>query len=54
MRLSFKRIFYTTYTMSYTSIAHLDSHKDLALVLTEDLSWDKHYINSSLLMITRF
>lgn len=41
--LSFKRIFNTTYTMSNIPIPHLDSHKDLGLILSEDLSWDKHY-----------
>ena len=29
--------------MSDTCIPHLDSHKDLGLVLSENLSWDKHY-----------
>ena len=25
------------------TILHTDSHKDLGLVLSEDLSWNKHY-----------
>jgi len=33
----------TTYTMSDTCIPRTDSHKDLGLILSEDLSWDKHY-----------
>ena len=32
-----------TYTMSDTCIPHTDSHKDLGLILSVDLSWDKHY-----------
>ena len=29
--------------MSNASIPHNGSHKDLGLILSEDLSWDKHY-----------
>jgi len=29
--------------MSDTCIPHTDSHKDLGLILSEDLSWDKRY-----------
>ena len=29
--------------MSNSIIPHVHSHKDLGLILTEDLSWDKHY-----------
>ena len=43
VHLSFKHIFNTTYIMSDTPIPYLDSHKDLGLILSEDLSWDKHY-----------
>ena len=31
------------YTMFDTSISHIDTHKDLGLVLSEDLSWSEHY-----------
>ena len=29
--------------MSDTCIPHMDSHKDLGIILSEDLSWGKHY-----------
>ena len=29
--------------MSNSIIPHVNSHKDLGLILSEDLSWDKHY-----------
>ena len=29
--------------MSNSIIPHVDSHKDLGLMLPEDLSWNKHY-----------
>ena len=32
-----------TYNMSDTCIPHMDSHKDLGIILSEDLSWGKHY-----------
>ena len=41
--LSFKRKFETTYTISDMIIPRNDSHKDLGLILSETLSWDKHY-----------
>ena len=43
VHLSFKCKLDTTYTISDTSIPHCDSHKDLGLILSADLSWDKHY-----------
>jgi len=36
--LSFKRKFIATYTMSDTPIPHADFHKNLGLILSEDLS----------------
>ena len=32
-----------TYTISDTCIPHSDSHKDLGITLSVDLSWNKHY-----------
>ena len=29
--------------MSNSIIPHVHSHKDLGLILSEDVSWDKHY-----------
>ena len=43
VHLVFKSKIPTSYTMFDTSISHTDSHKDLGLVLSEDLSWSKHY-----------
>ena len=43
VHLSFKCKLDTSYTISDTSIPHCDSHKDLELVLSADLSWNKHY-----------
>ena len=41
--LSFKCKLDTSYTLSDTSIPHCDSHKDLGLILSADLSRNKHY-----------
>jgi len=41
--LSFKHKFNATYTMSDTPIPHADYHKDPGLILSEDLSWNRHY-----------
>ena len=43
VHLAFKSKISTSYTMFDTSISHIDCHKDLGLVLSEDLSWSKHY-----------
>ena len=43
VHISFKSKFNTTYNMSDTCIPHMDSHKDLGIILSEDLSWGKHY-----------
>ena len=43
IHLSFKRKLDATYSMPNSIIPHVDSHKDLGLILSEDLSWDKHY-----------
>ena len=43
VHLPFKRKWDTTYTTSNACIPHTDSHKDLGLILPEDLSWDRHY-----------
>ena len=43
VHLSFKSKFNTTYTMSDTCMPRMDSHKDLGIILSEDLSWGKHY-----------
>ena len=43
IHLSFKRKLDTSYSMSNSIIPHVNSHKDLGLTLSEDLSWDKHY-----------
>ena len=43
VHLSFKCKLETTYTISDITIPHNDSHKDLGLILSENLSWDKHY-----------
>ena len=42
---SFKSSLNTTYTISDTSIPCSDSHKDLGIILSVDLCWDKHYKN---------
>jgi len=41
--LSFKSKIVTSYKLFETSISHSDSHKDLGLMVSEYLSWDKHY-----------
>ena len=41
--LSFKCKLETTYTTSDTAIPHNNSHKDLGLILSDNLSWEKHY-----------
>ena len=41
IHLSFKCKLDTTYSMSNSIIPHADSHKDIGLILSEDLSWDK-------------
>jgi len=43
VQLSFKHNFNTTFTMGNTPIPHVESHKDLGLILSEDLSWSRHY-----------
>ena len=43
IHLSFKRKFHTTYSMSDSIIPHVDSHKDLGVILSEDLNWEKHH-----------
>ena len=41
--LSFKRKLETTYTTFDATISYNNSHKDLELILSDNLSWDKHY-----------
>ena len=43
IHLSFKSKLDTIYTISDTPIPRSDSHKDLGIILSVDLSWDKHY-----------
>ena len=43
IHLSFKSKLDTIYTISDTCIPHSDSHKDLGITLSVDLSWNKHY-----------
>ena len=43
IHLSFQRKFETTYSMSDSIIPHVGSHKDLGVILSEDLSWEKHH-----------
>ena len=43
IHLSFKQKFLTTYSMSHSIIPHVDSHRDLGIALSEDLSWEKHH-----------
>ena len=43
IHLSFKQKFLTTYLMSNSIIPHVDSHRDLGITLSEDLSWEKHH-----------
>ena len=43
VHLSFKCKLDTTYTISDTCIPHSDSHKELELILSENLCWDKLY-----------
>ena len=43
IHLSFKSKLDTIYTISDTRIPRSDSHKDLGIILSVDLSWDKHY-----------
>jgi len=42
VHLSFKRKLEITYTISDMTIPHNNSPKDLGLILSENLSWDKH------------
>jgi len=41
--LSFKRKTATSYSMFEIAISQQDSHKDLGIIISEDLSWIKHY-----------
>jgi len=43
VHLSFKRKTATPYCMFETVISQQDSHKDLGIIISEDLSWNKHY-----------
>ena len=43
IHLSFKQKFLTTYLMSNSIIPHVNSHRDLGITLSEDLSWEKHH-----------
>ena len=43
IELSFKRNFNTTYTMGNTPIPKAESHIDLGLILSEDLTWNRYY-----------
>jgi len=43
IHLSFKQKLLTTYSMSDSIIPHVDSHKDLGITLSEDLSWENHH-----------
>jgi len=43
VHLLFKRKLETTYTISDITISRNDSHKDLGLALSDNLSCDKHY-----------
>ena len=43
VQLSFKRNFNTAYFMDNTPIPQEESHKDLGLILSEDLSWNRYY-----------
>ena len=43
VHLSFKYKFATSYHMFDSPISHTNSHKDLGLMMSEDLKWDKHY-----------
>ena len=43
IHLSFKSKLDTIYTISDTCIPRSDSHKDLEITLSVDLSWNKHY-----------
>ena len=43
IHLSFKSKLDTTYTISNICIPRSDSHKDLGIVLSEELCWDKHH-----------
>jgi len=43
IHLSFKCKVPTAYYMFDTVISHQDSHKDLGIIVSEDLSWNKHY-----------
>ena len=43
VHLSFKCKLDTAYAMCDTSIPRCDSHKDLGIILSENLSWEKHH-----------
>ena len=43
VHLSFKCKAATSYYMFDTVISHQNSHKDLGIIISEDLSWNKHY-----------
>ena len=43
VHLSFKAKVVTSYTMFDSPIPHSDFHKDLGIILSDDLSWNKHY-----------
>jgi len=43
IHLSFKQKFLTTYSLFHSIVPHVDSHRDLGIALSEDLSWEKHH-----------
>ena len=43
VQISFKSTLQTSYTIGRSSISKVDSHKDLGIILSSNLTWDAHY-----------
>ena len=42
--MSFKAQFTTTYSIGSSIISRTDTHKDLGIMISSNVSWEAHYI----------